>query len=96
MGKYSILFPSVDCKQAITLTKKHILAVETIINYDSNDDTDICKLGAVMYSSNICAGSLDTIRKTFRIPSNFMMVETLVDGMAHLPQEGASQSTGSS
>ncbi|KAI5675378.1 hypothetical protein M9H77_06328 [Catharanthus roseus] len=43
----------VDSEQALTLMKKHIRLVETIIDYDSDNDTDICGLGTVMYPSNI-------------------------------------------
>lgn len=45
--------PSVDSGQAVALMKKHIFVVESIINYGSDDDADICEPKAVMYSSII-------------------------------------------
>lgn len=95
IGNYNILFPSLDSKQAATLMKKHIRAVEPIINYESNDDADMCELGVVIYSSTIYHSSLETIQKNFRIPYDFMMVETFTDDNDHLPWKKVSQSTGS-
>ncbi|KAI5663487.1 hypothetical protein M9H77_22810 [Catharanthus roseus] len=76
-------------QQALALIKKHIRAMETITNYDSDDDTNICKHCDVMYPSNLQPASLETIQRTFRIPSNFMMVESIADDRAHLPSKGS-------
>lgn len=48
-------------RQALTLMKKHIRPMETTINYDSEDDTNICDLDIVMYPPNIRPTSLETI-----------------------------------
>ncbi|KAI5662414.1 hypothetical protein M9H77_21737 [Catharanthus roseus] len=82
---YNILF---SFEQAVALMKKHIHAVESIINYDYNDDDDddICKLGAVMYSSANSTANLENIQKTFRVSSDFIMVETQIDDRAHVPR----------
>lgn len=96
MGDYNILFPSVDSKQAMTLMKKHICAIESsIINYHSDDDTNTCEPRAVMYSSNIRPTSLEIISRTFKILYDFMMVEALVDAGPINLQKEVSQSTGS-
>lgn len=58
MGNYIILFLSVDYEQVMELMKKYIRVVETIINYDSDDNAYTCESRAVMYSSNICFASL--------------------------------------
>lgn len=61
----------------------NIFAIEPIISYNSNDYADICEPEAMMYSSTIRPASLETIQKTFRIPYDFVMVETLMDDKAH-------------
>lgn len=50
---------------------------------DQIGDSHHCKLGAVIYTSNIQLASLFAIRNTFRIPMRFVLMSAIADNKAH-------------
>lgn len=51
--------------------KKHIRSIESIMRYDYDDDSDICELKVVIYSSAIRLANLENIQNNFRILFDF-------------------------